>query len=200
MFHQFTQLVADASGWAYAILFVFAFLDALIPIVPSETAVITAGVVAASGDLSLGLIIPAAAAGAFLGDNTAYFIGRRFGGRATERFFTGDKAKHRLDWAEEQLDDRGGQLIVVARFIPGGRTAVTLSAGTLGYPWKRFALFDLAATLLWASYSALLGFYGGKTFESFWGLVLALLTAFALAGATELVRWAIRRRRKGGAD
>ena len=200
MFHQFTQLVADASGWAYAILFVFAFLDALIPIVPSETAVITAGVVAASGDLSLGLIIPAAAAGAFLGDNTAYFLGRRFGGRATERFFTGDKAKHRLDWAEEQLDDRGGQLIVVARFIPGGRTAVTLSAGTLGYPWNRFALFDLAATLLWASYSALLGFYGGKTFESFWGLVLALLTAFALAGATELVRWAIRRRRKGRAD
>ena len=200
MFHQFTQLVADASGWAYAILFVFAFLDALIPIVPSETAVITAGVVAASGDLSLGLIIPAAAAGAFLGDNTAYFIGRRFGGRATERFFTGDKAKHRLDWAEEQLDDRGGQLIVVARFIPGGRTAVTLSAGTLGYPWKRFALFDLAATLLWASYSALLGFYGGKTFESFWGLALALVTAFALAGATELVRWAIRRRSKGGAD
>jgi len=200
VFHQFTQLVADASGWAYAILFVFAFLDALIPIVPSETAVITAGVVAASGDLSLGLIIPAAAAGAFLGDNTAYFLGRRFGGRATERFFTGDKAKHRLDWAEEQLDDRGGQLIVVARFIPGGRTAVTLSAGTLGYPWKRFALFDLAATLLWASYSALLGFYGGKTFESFWGLVLALLTAFALAGATELVRWAIRRRRKGRAD
>jgi membrane-associated protein len=200
VFHQFTQLVADASGWAYAILFAFAFLDALIPIVPSETAVITAGVVAASGDLSLGLIIAAAAAGAFLGENTAYFIGRRFGGRATERFFTGDKAKHRLDWAEEQLDERGGQLIVVARFIPGGRTAVTLSAGTLGYPWRRFAAFDLAATLLWATYSALLGYYGGKTFESFWGLGLALATAFALAGATELVRWAVKRRRKRSAD
>ena len=200
MFHQFTQLVADASGWAYAIIFVFAFLDALIPIVPSETAVITAGVVAASGDLSLGLIIPAAAAGAFLGDNTAYFIGRRFGHRATERFFTGDKAKRRLGWAEEQLDERGGQLIVVARFIPGGRTAVTLSAGTLEYPWRRFALFDLLAALLWASYAALLGYYGGKTFESFWGLVLALLTAFALAGATELVRWAIKRRRKRSRD
>jgi membrane-associated protein len=200
VFHQFTQLVADASGWAYVIIFVFAFLDAIVPIVPSETAVITAGVVAASGDLSLGLIIPAAAAGAFLGDNTAYFIGRRFGGRAAERFFTGDKAKHRLGWAEEQLEERGGQLIVVARFIPGGRTAVTLSAGTLEYPWRRFAVFDLLATLLWASYSALLGYYGGKTFESFWGLALALTTAFALAGATELVRWAIRRRRKRSTD
>ena len=187
-------MVSDASGWAYAIVFLFAFLDALVPIVPSETAIITAGVVAASGDLSLALIIPAAAGGAFLGDNTAYLIGRRFGGRATERFFSGEKAKQRMDWADEQLRERGGELIVVARFIPGGRTAVTLSAGTLGYPWRRFVVFDLAATLLWATYSALLGYYGGRTFESAWGLVLALATAFAIAGGIELVRWALRRR------
>jgi membrane-associated protein len=195
VFHQFTQLVADASGWAYAIIFLFAFLDALVPIVPSETAVITAGVVAASGDLSLALIIPAAAAGAFLGDNTGYLLGRRFGDRATERFFSGEKARHRLKWAEQQLRERGGELIVVARFIPGGRTAVALSAGTLRYPWRRFAVFDLVATLLWATYSALLGYYGGRTFESFWGLVLALTTAFGIAGGVELVRWAMRRRR-----
>jgi membrane protein DedA with SNARE-associated domain len=196
MFHQFTQLVADASGWAYLILFLFAFLDALVPIVPSETAVITAGVVAASGDLSLGLIIPAAAAGAFLGDNTAYLIGRRFGGRLTDRFFSGEKATERMAWAEVQLSERGGELIVVARFIPGGRTAVALSAGTLGYAWRRFVVFDLAATLIWASYAALLGYYGGRTFESFWGLALALTTAFAIAGGIELVRWLQRRRRK----
>ena len=198
MFHQFTQMVADASGWAYAIVFVLALLDALVPIVPSETAVITAGVVAASGDLSLGLIIPAAAAGAFIGDNLAYLIGHRFGARATERFFSGEKARHRMDWAEEQLRERGGELIIVGRFIPGGRTAVALSAGTLGYRWRRFIAFDAVATLAWATYSALLGYYGGKTFESFWGLVLALTTAFAIAGGIELVRWALRRRRKRG--
>jgi membrane-associated protein len=196
VFHQFTQMVANASGWAYAIVFVFALLDALVPIVPSETAVITAGVVAASGDLSLGLIIPAAAAGAFIGDNLAYLIGHRFGARATERFFSGEKARHRMDWAEEQLRERGGELIVVGRFIPGGRTAVALSAGTLGYRWRRFIAFDAVATLAWATYSALLGYYGGKTFESFWGLVLALTTAFAIAGGIELVRWALRRRRR----
>jgi len=196
VFHQFTQMVADASGWAYAIVFVLAFLDALVPIVPSETAVITAGVVAASGDLSLGLIIPAAATGAFIGDNLAYLIGHRFGGRATERFFSGEKARHRMDWAEEQLRERGGELIIVGRFIPGGRTAVALSAGTLGYRWRRFIAFDAVATLAWATYSALLGYYGGKTFESFWGLVLALTTAFAIAGGIELVRWALRRRQR----
>jgi membrane protein DedA with SNARE-associated domain len=52
------------------------------------------------------------------------------------------------------------------------------------------------AALSWALYAALLGYYGGKTFESFWGLVLALLTAFAIAGSIELVRWILRRRRR----
>ena len=72
MFHHFTDLVSNASGWAYAILFVLAFLDALVPMVPSETSVITAGVVASQGDLSLPLVILFAAAGAFAGDNTSY--------------------------------------------------------------------------------------------------------------------------------
>ena len=193
MFHQFTQLVAESSEWAYVIVFVFAFLDALVPIVPSETAVITAGVVAANGDLKLALIIAAAAVGAFLGDNTAYYVGRRFGSRATARFFGGEKAKRRIEWADEQLRERGGELIVVARFIPGGRTAVALSAGTLEYRWRRFVVFDAVAALSWALYSSLLGYYGGRTFEGATGLVLALVTAFAVAGGIELTRWALRR-------
>jgi membrane-associated protein len=196
LFDAFTQLVAESSGWAYAIVFVFAYLDALVPIVPSETAVITAGVVAAAGDLTLMLIVFAAATGAFLGDNTAYLLGRLFGTRATERFFRGEKARRRIAWADEQLRERGGELIAVGRFIPGGRTAITLTAGTLGYPWRRFAAFDAAAALGWALYSALLGFYGGRAFEGGWGLVLALVTAFAVVAAIELVRWILRRRRR----
>ena len=194
---QFTQLVSDASGWAYAIVFLLAFLDALVPVVPSETVVITAGVVASAGDLSLPLVISAAAAGAFLGDNTAYLIGRRFGSRAQERFFSGEKARKRIEWAERQLEERGGELIVVARFIPGGRTAVTLSAGMLRFRWPRFVLFDAAAALSWALYAALLGYFGGRTFQhAAWkGLLLALGIAFAVAGAIELARWSLKRRR-----
>jgi membrane-associated protein len=194
---QFTQIVSDASGWAYAIVFALSYLDAVVPVVPSETAVITAGVVAASGDLRLEIILPAAAAGAFLGDNTAYLIGRQFGTRVNERFFRSEKAQKRVQWAQEQLKERGGELIAIGRFIPGGRTAVTLSAGTLHYPWRRFALFDAASAIGWATYASLLGYLGGSAFEhSTWkALVLALGIAFTVAGGIELVRWLRKRRR-----
>jgi membrane-associated protein len=196
VFHQFTDLVANASGWAYAILFVLAFLDALVPIVPSETSVITAGVVASAGDLSLPLVILFAAAGAFAGDNTSYFVGARYGTRINERFFQSEKAKGRIAWAQRQVEERGGELIVIARFIPGGRTVVTLSAGTLGYPWRRFVVFDAIAASIWAVYAALLGYLGGHAFEEqpWKGLLLAFAIAFAVTGAVELFRWWKRRR------
>jgi membrane-associated protein len=178
-------------------VFVLAVLDAVVPVVPSETTVITAGVVAGAGGLDLGLVIVVAAAGAFVGDNTAYAIGHHFGERATARFFKGEKAQNRVRWADRQLGERGGELIVVGRFIPGGRTVVTLSAGTLHFPWPRFAVFDAIASILWAVYAALLGYVGGRAFEHApWkGLLLALSIAFAVAGGTELVRWLLHRRR-----
>jgi membrane protein DedA with SNARE-associated domain len=141
-------------------------------------------------------VIAAAAVGAFAGDNTAYLIGRKWGHRVNDRFFTSDKARERVRWAEHQLDERGGELIVVGRLIPGGRTAITLSAGTLKYPWPRFAAFDALAAVAWASYAALLGYVGGHAFEEnpWKGLLVALGIGFAVAGLVELVRW-IRRRR-----
>jgi membrane-associated protein len=196
VFNQFLRIVSDASGWAYAIILALALLDAILPVVPSEASVITAGVVAATGGMILPFVILAAALGAFLGDNLAYLIGYHLGPRARAKYFRGKKSQRSFDWAERQLTRRGGELIAVARFIPGGRTAVTLSAGTLRFPWRRFAIFDAIAAVIWASYAALLGYFGGQAFEgAAWkGLLLALVTGCALTGLIEVIRWFLKRR------
>ncbi len=195
MFNQLVDQISG-SGWSYVLIFAFAYLDALVPIVPSETAVVTAGVLAGSGRMSLPLIIVLAASGAFAGDNTAYLIGRYYGEPAKRRFFSGRKARERIHWAEHQLQERGGELIVVSRFIPAGRTVVTLSAGGLRMPWRRFATFDAIAAIVWALYASLLGYFGGRAFEHqpWKGLLLAVGIAFTVAGGIELVRWLRRRR------
>ena len=195
MFNQLVDQISG-SGWSYVLIFAFAYLDALVPIVPSETAVVTAGVLAGSGRMSLPLIIVLAASGAFAGDNTSYLIGRHYGEPAKRRFFSGKKARERIHWAEHQLQERGGELIVVSRFIPAGRTVVTLSAGGLRMPWRRFATFDAIAAIVWALYASLRGYFGGRAFEHqpWKGLLLAVGIAFTVAGGIELVRWLRRRR------
>jgi membrane protein DedA with SNARE-associated domain len=195
VFDQFSDLVSSASGWAYAIVFVLALLDAFFPLVPSETVVITAGVVAAAGDLSITLVVLAAAAGAFGGDNVSYAIGRELDRDVVARFLGGEKGHRRIEWARRQLRERGVQLIVTGRFIPGGRTAVTISAGLMDFGWPRFVRADAAAALAWALYAALLGYFGGRAFEHApWkGLVIALAVGIALGGVVEIAR-RLRRR------
>ena len=198
MFESLTDIVSG-SPWTYAFIIGISALDVVFPLVPSETSVILAGVLASSGDLILILVIVSAAFGAFAGDNTSYWVGRTAGERLAERFFKGERRK-RLDWAEQQVNERGGYLIVVGRFIPGGRTAVTLASGTLEMPWPKFIFFDTVAAIFWASYAALLGYFGGKAFEEApWkGFVIAFFVAMLIAGGVEAFRWLRKRRELAG--
>jgi membrane-associated protein len=179
------------SFWTYPILFGICLGDAVIPALPSETAVIVCGIQAARGQLSLGWVIAIGALGAFLGDNTSYAAGRWLGTPVVERFFSGEVAQRRLDWADRFLKERGSYVLVVARFVPGGRTATTFTAGVVHLPWKtRFAPYIFIAAILWASYAALLGYLGGRTFENkpIYALLLALGIAAVITAGVELVR------------
>jgi membrane-associated protein len=184
-----TQLIS-ASPWTYAVVLGLAAADALFPFFPSETAAIAAGVLAGAGDLTLGFVVAAAATGAFIGDNSSYAVGRTAGQKVTRPLFRGEKGRARRRWAERTLDKRGGYLIVVARFIPGGRTATTLTAGVTRMRWPRFVRFAGLAAVLWASFAAGLGYLGGKAFEDnpLLGLGSALAVAVTLTLSVELVR------------
>jgi membrane-associated protein len=196
VFESFHDAVSG-SDWSYLVVFVVAMLDAFFPVVPSEATAITAGVVAGTGGLAVEVCILAAALGAFVGDNISFGIGHFLGHRVERRFFHGEKAQRRLRWAQRMLDERGGYLIVVARFIPGGRTATTFTAGFVEtFAWRRFLVFDALAGAIWGSYTVLLGYFGGRSFEEepWKGLLLAFGIAVAVTAVVEAARYLRHRR------
>jgi membrane protein DedA with SNARE-associated domain len=172
------------SPWFYLIVYVIALLDSVIPVVPSETVVIIGGVAASAHDKWLLGVIVVAALGALSGDNLAYLIGRQASGWLERRREKQGK-KSRLDWAGRQLKKRGGVLILTARFIPGGRTAVTVMSGVTHQRWVKFLIFTILAGAAWASYAALLGYFGGQRFQD--NHTAAFILAFAMAISVSLL-------------
>lgn len=186
-----------ASYWVFLILFAFSAIDAFFPVVPSESLVITAGVYAAAvGDPNIVLAALSAAAGAFTGDNISRLIGRFFG----TRYFAkpGRKGRRRASylWAKRVIDQRGGLILVVARYIPAGRTAVTLTCGAVRYRLAHFLFFAAIAALTWATYSVVLGYAGGKVFEEdpILGVVVGISMAIGITAIVELIRFLYHRR------
>jgi membrane-associated protein len=198
----FDSLVNAVSGawWSYPLVFGVAMLDAFFPLVPSETVAITSGVLAGSGDLSLPLCIVSASAGAIVGDNISYAIGHWLGEKTVKRLFRGERSRKGFEWAERTLAERGMYLVVIARFIPGGRTATTFASGYVPtFPWRRFIVADVIAGTSWGLYTVLLGYIGGKAFENApWkGLLIAFAIAVSIAGGVEFVRHLRGRGRNG---
>jgi membrane-associated protein len=176
----------SSHQWFLLVILLIAFLDSIIPIVPSETCVIIGGVAASLGTQNIFAVIAAGAIGAFLGDNTAYLIGYRASDWFQRRAERKPKFAAKLAWAQHQIMLRGGLLLITARFIPGGRTALTLSCGITRQKRSWFVRWVALATVIWATYAALLGSIGGQAFED--DHAKAFTLAFSLAiGANILI-------------
>jgi membrane protein DedA with SNARE-associated domain len=183
--------LAVSSPWSYAVAVLVPALDALIPVLPGETVVIALGVATVgSADPRIAVLLALAAFGAFLGDNAAYLLGRRFGPFIGRRVFAGQRGELRRAWAQRCLDRFGGRIIVACRFVPGGRTAVTLTCGLTGYPRRRFVTWTACAAIAWAGYAFFIGRIGGKAFEErpWAGLLLALGLAVMISIIIEIAR------------
>ena len=185
------------SGWLPLLIFVIALLDSFIPIVPSETLLIVGGVAAGQGDQNIAVVILCGALGAFCGDHVSYQLGRSAEPFLRRTLFRGAKGEKRLDWAGNQLDERGALLLVTARFIPGGRTVVTAVCGATERSRKWFARGIALAATIWATYAGLLGYIGGKAFEDNHtkAFVVAFTSAISVTVVIELIRW-LRHRNK----
>jgi membrane protein DedA with SNARE-associated domain len=193
VFESLYHLLADTPQ-AYLIVFAVAAGDAVLPALPSETLLILGGVFAAHERLDLLPLIAAGALGAAVGDNVSYWVGRGGGAPVRRRLEKRKSFAKRLEWARARLRAGGGYIVPVARFVPGGRTAVTFSAGALGFSWPRFVLLVAVGAVSWAVFASLVGYFGGRAFEdSEWK---ALVLAFGIAAAVTAIIEGGRRLRR----
>jgi membrane protein DedA with SNARE-associated domain len=185
------SLLNLSSPATYLIAVLLPALDALLPVVPSETAIVALGVATAgSNDPRIALLIALAAFGAFLGDNVNYLLGRRFGPAVARRFLSGERGTRQRAWAERSLGQFGARLIIACRFIPGGRTVVTLTCGLVGYRRRSFVIATAVAGVIWASYAFAIGRLGGRAFQDkpWAGLLLALGVVVVVSAVVEVLR------------
>lgn len=148
--------------YGLVLLFLLVGVEAAGIPLPGETALVAAAVLA-HDHWGIEWVIVVAAAGAIVGDNTGYWIGRVGGRKLIERFdFTRRYAERALPPSERFFARHGGKTIFLARFIALLRITAAWLAGVTRMSWWRFFLWNAAGGIVWATGVGLLAYYAGK--------------------------------------
>jgi membrane protein DedA with SNARE-associated domain len=185
------ELLTDVTSptWAYLALLGLLVADAFVPVIPTQIIMITGGALTVYGGLSLPLTIGVGALGVFAGDLACYLLGRSAPDRRAPRHAEPSRARRVAGRVTRGLRQPGPLVILLCRFIPGGRMAACFSAGRSRYPYRLFLCYEAAAAAAWASYGALVGHLGGTALtESAWRLAVI---AVAAAGGFAAAGWAM---------
>jgi membrane protein DedA with SNARE-associated domain len=168
-------------------------LGSAVPILPTGAAVSAAAVVAVDREAFTVLIIVAAGAlGAYLGDLGTYWICRSGGVALANKMRLTRESGTRLEPVAQRLSAGPVPVLLVSRLVPGGRVPVLLAAAVLGVGWRRFAVANAYACLLWSAVYATIGLLGGSLFPEPWeGIVAAVVVILLLS---QLASWLRRRR------
>ncbi len=201
---DFPKLLRDLSDtlgvWTYALVGALAFLEtgAFVGLVaPGETALALGGVVAASGDVSLWIMIPIAWLCAAAGDLTSFILGRRLGtpwlDRHGPRFGI---SIARREQVQRFLDKYGPRAILIGRFIGIVRAVAPFLYGSSGMKLRTFLPWSLLGTFVWATAFTLVGYVFHRSFERAADTLAHGALAFAVIVAVGLlIRAYVQRRR-----
>jgi membrane protein DedA with SNARE-associated domain len=186
----------------YPLLGVATGVEALGIPVPGETAVILAGLAANAHRLSIVLVIVVAAAGAIIGDNIGFVIGRRGGRKLLERpgRFS-EERKRVLAIGDPFFERHGPKAVFLGRWVAGLRTWASWLAGASSMSWPTFLVWNAAGGIAWATSVSLAAYFGGKTVETIFSKVglygLIVVGAVVVCGGGYWY-WRRRRRRRAG--
>jgi membrane-associated protein len=203
------RIVQVAGGWVYFVLFLIVFCETglvVMPFLPGDSLLFAAGALSAAKDpltggtiLNIWGVMAALGLGAFIGDNTNYWIGHFVGPRVMRNEDSRVFRKSYLDETQRYFDKYGARTVVIARFVPIVRTFAPFMAGVGRMDYIRFVSFSLAGTILWVSSFVLAGYFFGNIPAVQENFTLAVLGILALS----LIPWVagfIRHRRASGAD
>jgi membrane-associated protein len=160
--HSLPELIRW-GGLAVLISFIFAETGLFIGFfLPGDSLLVTAGLFAAKGDLSIVKVLLGAVVAAILGHAVGYWFGQKAGerlyARPDSRFF---KRKHLQD-TQAFYEKHGAKTIVLSRFVPIVRTFAPIVAGVAHMSYKRFMLYNIVGGIGWVFSMCLLGYFLGQ--------------------------------------
>jgi membrane protein DedA with SNARE-associated domain len=182
----------------YGLLFLFGIvcLESAGAWLPGETALIAAAIYASNGHLSITGVIAVAAAGAILGDNIGYWLGREGGRRLLYRYALLRRFAERvMPPAERFFERHGGKAVFFARFFGGVRVTGAWMAGITRMSWWRFLFWNAAGGIVWAVGVGVIAFYGGhaaadviEEYGLYGGIAVVVIVAIGLVALHVLRR------------
>jgi undecaprenyl-diphosphatase len=154
------------GGLTYVLAGLAAFLEtgAFIGLIaPGETVVILAGAVAGQGATSIEVTILVVWIGAFVGDSTSFWIGKKLGRDFALRH--GPKLRiteERLERVEAYFERYGGRTVIIGRFIGLVRALAPFTAGTSGWRYRTYLPYCVVGTGLWSAAFCLIGYFASR--------------------------------------
>lgn len=172
-FHQlfdlehFGDFVKAYENYIYIILFLVIFVETglvVMPFLPGDSLLFTAGLFAASGELNIALLLGLLVIAAVLGDNVNYWIGRNIGLNVFNWKIKGRQLVKPiyLEKTEAFFEKNGVKAIIMARFVPFVRTFTPFAAGIGKMNYRKFFLFDVIGGFLWIFGLTLAGYFLGS--------------------------------------
>lgn len=190
--------------WGYFGIFLLMVLENVIPPVPSEVIMSVGGIAAGQGKMSFVLLVAVGTFGCTIGNLFWWEIGRRFGYQRLKPAVDRWGRWLTMDWEDVEklrgfFDRWGGATVFVFRFMPIGRTVISIPAGLMHMPFWRFVAYTTAGSLVWNTILVGVGFWLGTNFETIDHWIAPMVTGIvALAFALYLWRvitWKPRERR-----
>jgi membrane-associated protein len=194
LIHSILDVRALIQGGGYLALHAIVFAETGLLIgffLPGDSLLVTAGVFAAKGDLTLWILLVGLSVAAVSGDAVGYAIGKKAGetlyARPDSRFF---KRRH-LIAAHDFYEKYGGKTIILARFMPFIRTFAPFVAGIGKMGYGRFATFNIVGGVAWVFLAILAGyFFGNVPFvkRNFHYVLVAIVIVSVLPAVVEYLR------------